>query len=260
MPTSSKLGWIYPADMQRDWMDIWEALINQQETDVYSALEDPNLYLRGGGEISLDTGTNILSWDESMEILSCLTGGVVTIAAGSLASFLDGKIAYVQVTRPMTGNSILTLQVADYIGNDRNKIFVAMRRGSVVYMRNNVNRIAMAEIDKWGAKKITTAVCGAGGANINGSFKTGVEKGSVWRLQVTALGNTVDSTIQFFSDAGLTNELYIASNKDCYSTPWYDATSWYMETNGGLLYYKITNDGANISAYEIEMSGIGMVS
>jgi hypothetical protein len=259
MPLTRKLGWIYPAETQRDWMDIWDTLMNQQDTDVYSAIEDPNLYLRGGGEIYLDTALDILYWDAPMEILSCLTGGVVAISAGSLVGFTDGKIAYVQVSRPITGNVVLTLQVADYIGSDRNKIFVAMRRGDVVYMRNNVNRVAMAEIDKWAAKKVTTLSVSPAGDWKTGSIRTGVSKGSIWRLQVKALGNTVDSSIWFYSDFAMSNVLYESLNKDCYTTPFYDGEFWYMETTSGLLYYKVKNDGANASIYEIEMSGIGMV-
>jgi hypothetical protein len=258
MPRTSKLGWIYPTEGQKAWYDIYGALITQQDADTYAAYEDPNLILRGGGNIILNESTDELSWDEDLEILSMLTGGVVTISAGVLSDFEDGKIAYVEVSRPVTGNRTLTLSVGDTIGSNRNNVFVAFRRGGMVYMRSSANQDALAVVDRWDSKKVVTSSVLSGGGTVSGSVPTGVVLGSMWRLRVTALGNTVDSTIQFFSDAGMTNELYIASNKDCYTSPFDDGASWFLgNLTNGLLYYKITNDGLNDSVYDVEFVGIG---
>jgi hypothetical protein len=263
MPYSDKLGLIYPGEYQDPFWDIWQAFIGQLDSILYSAGEDPNLYLRGGGEVTLDTGTDELTWTEDFELLNMLTGGKVTIEASTLSGFEDGKIAYITVSRPVTGAKVATLAVADTIGTPSDKtgtarVFIVLRTGSALYLRNFANRAAIGVVDKWDTKKVTTSSAAATGGTATGSIAVGIVSGAIWRLQVTALGDTTDSTIQFYSDAGLTDELYLASNKDCYTSPYDDRTPWFIgNLTGGLVYYKITNDGSNPSVYELELAGMG---
>jgi len=255
---TAKLGWIYPSEGQETWYQIFQTLIGQQDADVYSALEDPNLWLRGGGIISLDAGADELTWTEDMEILAMLTGGIITITADTLTGFEDGKIAYVEVARPVVGSRELTLQVADTIGDNRNNLFIAVRRGDTVYMRNQVNRASVALVDTFGALKTVTSSAASGGGTVTGSIAVGVAQAGMWRVKVVANGNTVDSTVKFFSDQGMTDQIYEAANQDCYTSPYEDRNPpWFGTLTDGLLYYEITNDGANSSTYDIELAGMG---
>jgi len=257
---TSRWQWVYPTEGQTSSpvaYDIIETLFNQQDADVYASYENMNLILRGGGTVSLDSETDVLSWTEDFEILSLMTGGRITIEAGNLSGFLSGKIAYINVARPVAGIATATMQIADNIATDTSRLFICMRRGNAVYFRNHADRSAMSYVDYMGTRKITTPVAAASGS-VDASVSVGVIDGSVWMLRVKALGNTVDSTIRFFSDSGLTNEIYKAANKDCYGTPHEDRVPWYLEPDsGGYIYYKIDNDGASDSAYEIEFSGMG---
>lgn len=258
MPKTSKLGWVYPTEGQTSWYAVFQALLNSQDADVYVSLEDPNLFLNGGGMITLDESGNILSWSEDLELLSTLTGGSVVIPAGTLSGFSDGKIAYVEVSRPVSGAMELSLGVADTLTGNRNRVFIALRRGSKVFVRNSANRSDVGTIDYLDANGFISGSVGASGGSESGVIPVGVNKGSIWKVRITALGNTVDSTIRFYSDSGHSNEVYSAANQDCYTSPYEDAVSWFVGVlTGGNLYYEITNDGANSSSYKIELVGIG---
>lgn len=258
MPQTSIWGWKYPTEGQKNWYSIFQTRMNQQDFDVWAAYENPNLVLRGGGTISLDTGSDELTWDEDFEILSMLSGGIITIEAATLTGFTDGKIACIEISRPVSGGVVATLEVANVLTTETSKLFVAVRRGNAVYFRNQATRDAVTFVNKTGAKKITSSVVSDSGGTVSGSIQVGAVEGSMWFLKATALGNTVDSSIEFFSDVGETDRLYEAPNKDMYSASYEDRTTWYIgPLTNGLLYYKLTNDGANSSAYEIELSGIG---
>lgn len=113
--------------------------------------------------------------------------------------------------------------------------------------------------------EITTGTATAGGGTVQGSILLGTNSGIVYGLRVRSVGNTVLSTIEMFADSARLDRTYLASNKDCYTSPYHvDRTPWMLQSFdndlvGGLLYYTITNNGANASTYIIEVVGEGRV-
>lgn len=108
----------------------------------------------------------------------------------------------------------------------------------------------------------TTSSAAAGGGTTSGSIDLGVGLGIMAGLRVTAAGNTVNSDIEFFSDAAMTHRIYLAAGKDCFTSPHEDRSSWGMfyfneDLENRELHYKITNNGANPSTYDIEVVGTG---
>jgi len=91
----------------------------------------------------------------------------------------------------------------------------------------------------------------------------GFDYGQIMALRVKANSNTVLSTIEFFSDAAHSYRIYYAAAKNCYTAPYHrDGTPWAaFEFGHNLesqnLYYKITNNGANASTYDIELIAFG---
>ena len=261
MPQTSRMGYIYEPQGEPTWFQTFVAFMNQLDADEYASFEDPLLMLTGGGMITLDTGTDELTWTEDFTLMSMLTGGLITIEPGTLAGFEAGKIAYIDVSRPMTGSQIKTMAVTDSIRDNRNYVFIAIRRGNSVYFRNHSDRQAFSGFDYRGASKVTTGSAASGGGTTTGSINLGILKGSMWQLTVTALGNTVNSDIEFFADSGLTEQLYSQTGKDCYTSPFVDGSSWFVgDLTNGLIYYRITNNGANASVYELEPVGFGEMS
>jgi len=252
MPTTDLMGIEYPSENQDPYWDRFKAMMNQVAHKMYKNLEDPNLVLRGGGEVTLDGDT--LTWTENFEIMSMLTGGIITIEADTL-TLEDGKIVYVEVSRPVQGVSTKTFQTIDTLtSGDEDKVFVLVRRGSNLYFRNNLVGLK----DLRDPAKFTTGSIASGGGSEDGPIDIGFDFASVWMFKVTATG-TVNSDIQFFSDVGLTDKVYEALAKDC-TAPYEDLSQWFTKNlTDGKLYYKITNNGASASVYNIEFVCLGKV-
>lgn len=137
MAKTSLLKIIYPEEDQNPFWVIFEAMINQIDGFIYPSLENPHLILTGGGTVTLNTGTDTLAWTEDFQLLNTMTGGKITIAAGSLIGFTDGKTAYVTASRPVAGSVTGTLAITDVLGIDTSKIFIALRQGSSVLLRSD---------------------------------------------------------------------------------------------------------------------------
>ncbi len=89
--------------------------------------------------------------------------------------------------------------------------------------------------------------------------------GAVLALRVKANGDTVDSDVQFFADAAMADQIYLAQDLDCFTAPHHvDAESWACcsivnDLEADKLYYRITNNGANASTYDIALLAVGEV-
>lgn len=120
-------------------------------------------------------------------------------------------------------------------------------------------------VDLTGGALTTTVSAASGGGTATGHIHITITKGIVLGLRVKANGNTVSSNIEFFSDAANLKRIYLAQTRDCYTLPYHrDYTPWCVpQFDGALsndeLYYKITNNGANASTYDIEMMLMGEV-
>lgn len=103
-------------------------------------------------------------------------------------------------------------------------------------------------------------------ASVTGTIDLTLSIGVCMALRVRANGNTVDSSISFYTAtaAPAGDLVYQALNKDCYTAPYHvDATPWAFPAFatdalvGKLLHYVITNNGANASTYTVEMVLLG---
>jgi hypothetical protein len=77
-------------------------------------------------------------------------------------------------------------------------------------------------------------------------------------LNVVANSNTVLTDIEFFADAARTRLVYQALAKDAFTSAFVDGTPFALfDLAGGLelntIYYRLTNDGANASTYNIAL-------
>ena len=138
MPTTDRLGWLYPTEEQKDWWSIFVARITQMDADVWASFENAYLVLDGGGVISLNTSTDVLSWTSDLYVRSTLTGGSARIPAGSV-TLEDANTAYIDITRPLSSSYDTTMQVTSTplisAEDQRNTVFVAIRSGSQLILR-----------------------------------------------------------------------------------------------------------------------------
>jgi hypothetical protein len=142
MPETSKLNLPYPTEGQPQWSSIFSAMMNTVDAYIWCAIENTNLILTGGGAISFVSGTGTLSWDEDFVLISTLSGGEITIPAGSLPGIADGEIFYVTVARPVSGLRELTMSKGTSLGGNYNNVFLGLRRGTDVILRNSMDTIS----------------------------------------------------------------------------------------------------------------------
>lgn len=139
MPNTNRMGWTYPTEYQVPYYNLIETFYSNIDLSVYALREDNHLVLTNstpaGVTLSDAPSIDTFAWTADFILLNMLTGGTITISAGSII-LEDGKILAIDVSRPITGNSVKTFSVENTIGSDENKIWIAVRRGTLVYLRN----------------------------------------------------------------------------------------------------------------------------
>jgi hypothetical protein len=229
--------------------------------DIATVHEDGDLIVGGGGGLVL-VG-DVLSWAEAITVRSPRSGGTITIAAGAVGVMANEFMYVVPSVRPIiTEAGVLLAAAAVPVGG----VAIGARLGSAVLLRNTRRQDFARTVAN--GTSVTTGVAASGGGTTSGSIFVDVVRGQVHRMRVRAIGNTVLSDIRFYADAGLTELVHEALAVDCFTAgapPYYDhrdpwpLTGWTTDLVAGLLYYEFTNNGANNSAYEIEMTGQGVI-
>ena len=138
MPLSSRLRWPIPPENQDPWYEAFLALVEAMDSSTFAAMEDRNIVLMGGGEMSFDADTGELTWDDTIEINSPVSGFRHTIAAGDI-TLEDNEMAYVEVSRNLTDNAVLTVSASSSQppNVETESFFVlCLRRGDKLYFRN----------------------------------------------------------------------------------------------------------------------------
>jgi len=140
LPVSSRQGWSYPEELQDPWYEAFVSMVAAMDASAYSAREDRNTILMGGGTVSLavQAGRGTLTWTQAIEILAADTGFKWVIPAGSVV-LDDGQMLYVALVRAPTANLNLALAVTSTlpINVGVNDFFVlGVFRTDRVYFRN----------------------------------------------------------------------------------------------------------------------------
>lgn len=132
---SDRMQWSYPEKDQDPWYDVFESMVNGQDASAYASREDRNLIFASSAGFTFDAGSDLISWDAPITVVSSTTGFYVQIAAGS-ATLLDSQVLYVTVTRAQSGNISVSAQVAAQVPNTDDDYAIAVRTGTSVYFRN----------------------------------------------------------------------------------------------------------------------------
>jgi len=256
MPTTSRLEWIYPTEDQKAWWAIWQAFVNQQDADVWASFENAFLVLSGGGDIYLDAAADTLYWSADWYVRSLLTMGTVRIPAGD-SKLEDGQIVYVDISRPLLGNSDVTLQVTSspLTGPDqRNKVFIAARVGDELIMRPWQGRPQSITFDD--------------------TFNTGsIAATSYWEkeIDIHSIKSGEFQLVKLSLDSGTSDNadivlydrdpsdiatviLYQATGKNVQSDPFADPNMWWGEVNAqGSLWARVYNQGAAATSFNLRI-------
>lgn len=256
MPKTLRLGWEYPQEDAKAWYDLYERLINQQESDILLALEDYNLYLVGGGKVAIDLDTDTVSWTSDFTLVSFGNGGVITIEPGSLNNFVDGSIAYVEVTRPITTTETKTLSIgaSTIYAKDRVPLFWRVRDGIIYRQR----RAATADFMYWEQARVAASDISASGFweayfPVTGGTGEDGNAGHAWYLDISATVGVGPARFRAFKDAARTDLIYDTGSV---ALPFVDRIGFSFEdVENDRIYFSIENLSAGVARYSTKIKG-----
>lgn len=139
MPTSPRLNWPYPSEFAEHWWTQWVNFVTAVDASFYSTREDKNFVLFGGGYVSFNATTGVLSWTDAFQAVSAVTGNRWYIPAASASGSVtlqDGEFFYVLLTRaPTTAQSVAAIPGSRIPVSD-DALVIAQRLGPAVLFRN----------------------------------------------------------------------------------------------------------------------------
>ncbi len=139
--TTPRFKWPIPTRNIDDWYDPFVNLSISVDTSTFANTEDRNALCMGGGTFEFTLSSGLLTWDDTIEILSANTGFVRSIVAGSLI-LGEGDLFFVELHRYPTDNAIIPALKASnlsVISNINDSFVLAVRRNNLIYFRNGRN-------------------------------------------------------------------------------------------------------------------------
>lgn len=131
----------YPSINEDPWYDGFEDLVDALDVVDYAAREDRHLVFSGGGTVSWDAGTGLLTWTAEIQILAAITGRQWTIPAGNVSLPTTGSIWYATIPRAPTANTQVVTAVASTVpglagGNEA--LALVVRVGNDAFLRTGI--------------------------------------------------------------------------------------------------------------------------
>ncbi len=141
MPSTPKLSIVYPAEGQEPFTDIMKNYFDTVDSYLYNTIEDRNLMLIDGGNITFSLSTNTLSWTSDFWLKSFVNGYKIIIPAGSISPINDGDIVYVIIPRSLTSDVVVNPVVGQQVGISQNNVVICVRKDNNIYFRNGLKII-----------------------------------------------------------------------------------------------------------------------
>ncbi len=173
MPLSPLIKVKYPDVNKDNWNSDFVSMVNGFDSVLYSAREDRNIIITGGGTVSFTIAgpTGTLTWSSGINILSSITGFSCVIPAGSI-DLADFEIFYVNVTRSPLSTSTMTIYKASSLNQSTapNDVFlVGYRSGTLVYFHNG----KIINNGESGLVFSITTLAGSGGSTLQAAYEAG---------------------------------------------------------------------------------------
>lgn len=130
-----RMGIKYPSENQRDWWDIFVAMMNDFDASLYAGREDRNIIMMGGGTVSWDKNTSELSWTSDILFVSPHKGYVEKVLTGNI-TVGETEFFYVNLTRLPGANVTLSPYYSSKVPESDNAYAVAFRYNDTIYFRN----------------------------------------------------------------------------------------------------------------------------
>jgi len=134
---SPRMGWPYPAREDDPWYDGFEDFVQADDASGFAHREDRNLFITGGGTLSWDAGTGVLTWTEAIQLVSPTTGFLLGIAADSV-TIENGEVLYAVLVRQALEARTLTKAIANSVPSNDNAFMLCVRIGNNLHWRNGL--------------------------------------------------------------------------------------------------------------------------
>lgn len=139
MARTARNNWPYPNQDNDAWYDMFKAFVNAVDASFFTTREDKNFVLFGGGSVSFNATTGVLSWSSAFEAVSATSGFhwyIPDPATGGTVTLQDGEFFFVELTRNPQSAVAVVARVGSQINPNDNSLVIAQRIGSVVIFRN----------------------------------------------------------------------------------------------------------------------------
>jgi len=100
------------------WYQLYRESLALEDLSLFSRREDRGIYTIGGGNITYNNVTNVLSWDSPIQIIHPFTKEITEVMAGGKSDVLFDTYIYVNLKRLLKGNG-RTLTMDDVIVSKR---------------------------------------------------------------------------------------------------------------------------------------------
>lgn len=127
----------YPNEYENPFFATHAAGMEAMDLWLRTALEDANIAMCGGGQMTLVTDT--FAWSEPLYLVAARSNAVITVAAGSI-TLADGHVAWLNgLTRPIVTAVLASISSgATGPGWDKTKLPLFRRIGTNVYPLHNI--------------------------------------------------------------------------------------------------------------------------
>ena len=137
MANTPRMNWPFPNEDDAPWYERLKAFVQSQDASGYAAREDRQIVLAGGGTVLWSATGGALTWSDTIQVVSPITGFLLNIAAGSV-TLGDGQVLYVPLVRAPTRTQTVSVAVSNQVPPTDTDMLLAVRVGTQVYWRNGL--------------------------------------------------------------------------------------------------------------------------
>lgn len=139
MPISPRIHFPYPDEGSKPWDAVFTAMVEAIDASLYAEREDRNLLITGGGIMTFEALTGVLTWGANIEVFAATTGFFWVIPGPSSLVVDDGNVLFVTVSRAPQSSVGVTLQLGSVAPNEPrgdDQVLIGLRRATRLYFRD----------------------------------------------------------------------------------------------------------------------------
>lgn len=135
MAETARLAIQYPDEGEDPFFVKIKSFFESVDTHLFANMADRNLFLRGGGVVSFNSATGVVTWGSNLQLFDFPSGLRISVLASSI-TLQNGQCAFIDTGRSISENVTVTLNAASLVANGPGKIVLFFRDGNRIIFRN----------------------------------------------------------------------------------------------------------------------------